>query len=58
LFPIDFQRRDAQERLQVEIDELAGGHLLALSNPHGLADQLFVFLKERMTDKPVRPRSS
>jgi pimeloyl-ACP methyl ester carboxylesterase len=58
LFPIDFQRRVAQERLQVEIEELPGGHLLALSNPHGLADQLLVFLEERMTDKPVRPRSS
>jgi pimeloyl-ACP methyl ester carboxylesterase len=44
-FPIDFQRRVARERLQVEIDELAGGHLLALSNPHGLADQLLGYLR-------------
>lgn len=44
-FPIEFQRRVAQERLQVEIDELAGGHLLALSNPHGLADQLLGYLR-------------
>jgi pimeloyl-ACP methyl ester carboxylesterase len=43
-FPVDFQRRVAQERLQAEIDELAGGHLLALSNPDGLADQLLGYL--------------
>jgi pimeloyl-ACP methyl ester carboxylesterase len=46
-FPIDFQRRVAQERLHAEIDELAGGHLLALSNPHGLADQLLGYLRAR-----------
>jgi pimeloyl-ACP methyl ester carboxylesterase len=44
-FPIEFQRRVAQERMQVKIDELAGGHLLALSNPHGLADQLLGYLR-------------
>jgi pimeloyl-ACP methyl ester carboxylesterase len=44
-FPIDFQRRVAQERLHAEIDELAGGHLLALSNPRGLADQLLGYLR-------------
>jgi pimeloyl-ACP methyl ester carboxylesterase len=44
-FPIELQRRVAQERLQVEIDELAGGHLLALANPHGLADQLLEYLQ-------------
>ena len=40
LFPIDFQRRVAKERLGVTVDELAGGHLVALSNPRGLVDQL------------------
>jgi pimeloyl-ACP methyl ester carboxylesterase len=44
-FPIDFQLRVAQERLHAEIDELAGGHLLALSNPRGLADQLLAYLR-------------
>jgi pimeloyl-ACP methyl ester carboxylesterase len=44
-FPVDFQRRVAQERLHAEIDELAGGHLLALSNPDGLADQLLGYLR-------------
>jgi pimeloyl-ACP methyl ester carboxylesterase len=44
-FPIDFQRRVAQERLHAQIDELAGGHLLALSNPGGLAAQLLEYLR-------------
>ena len=47
LFPIEFQRRVAQERLHAEIDELAGGHLLALSNPRGLADQLLGYVSQR-----------
>ena len=46
LFPIGFQRRVAQERLHAEVDELAGGHLIALSNPRGLADQLIGYLSE------------
>ena len=36
-FPADFQRRIARERLGVEADEIAGGHMVALSNPVGLA---------------------
>jgi hypothetical protein len=35
----------ARERLQVIVDELPGGHLLALSNPRGLADKLVGYLK-------------
>src|SRR5262245_1750063 len=45
-FPIDFQRRVAQERLHVSVDELPGGHLLALANPRGVADQLLAYLLE------------
>jgi pimeloyl-ACP methyl ester carboxylesterase len=45
-FPIEFQRRVAQERLQVSVDELPGGHLLALANPCGLADQLLGYARE------------
>jgi pimeloyl-ACP methyl ester carboxylesterase len=44
-FPIDFQRRLARERLRVTVDELAGGHLLALSNPRGLVDQLLDYVR-------------
>jgi pimeloyl-ACP methyl ester carboxylesterase len=40
LFPADFQRRVAKERVGVEADVLPGGHLIALSNPRGLADYL------------------
>jgi pimeloyl-ACP methyl ester carboxylesterase len=39
-FLLDFQRRVARERLHVQVEELPGGHLIALSNPRGLADQL------------------
>lgn len=36
-FPADFQRRIAQARLGIATDEIAGGHLVALGNPDGLA---------------------
>lgn len=37
LFPLAFQRRVARERLGLDVEEIAGGHLIALSNPIGLA---------------------
>ncbi|WP_018636516.1 alpha/beta fold hydrolase [Parafrankia elaeagni] len=40
LFPVEFQRRVARERLGVEADILPGGHLIALSEPHALARHL------------------
>ncbi len=40
LFPMAFQRRIAHERLGLEIEELDGGHLLALSRPQELVDRL------------------
>jgi pimeloyl-ACP methyl ester carboxylesterase len=45
LFPLEFQRRVARERLHTDVDELAGGHLIALSNPRGLVDQLLAYLR-------------
>jgi pimeloyl-ACP methyl ester carboxylesterase len=39
-FPIAFQRRVARERLHVDVEELPGGHLVALSNPRGLVELL------------------
>jgi pimeloyl-ACP methyl ester carboxylesterase len=45
-FPVEFQRRVAQERLPVGVDDLPGGHLLALANPRGLADQLLGYSRE------------
>ena len=45
-FPIEFQRRVARERLALEVDELPGGHLIALSHPAALADRLVGYLHE------------
>jgi len=39
-FPIEFQRRVARERLGKEVEEIPGGHLVALSNPKGLSERL------------------
>ena len=39
-FPLEFQRRVARDRLDKEIDEIPGGHLVALSHPPGLAKLL------------------
>jgi pimeloyl-ACP methyl ester carboxylesterase len=44
LFPLEFQRRVAAERLGLDVDELPGGHLLALSRPAELADRLEAYL--------------
>jgi len=40
LFPVEFQRRVARQRIGVELDVLPGGHLLALSQPEALAAYL------------------
>ena len=40
LFPLELQRRVARERLGIDIDEIRGGHLVALSNPRGLVKLL------------------
>ncbi|WP_328471067.1 alpha/beta fold hydrolase [Streptomyces sp. NBC_00448] len=39
-FPLEFQRRLARERLGIDVEELPGGHLVALSRPRELADAL------------------
>jgi pimeloyl-ACP methyl ester carboxylesterase len=43
-FPLDFQRRVARERLGTDIGEVSGGHLVALSHPAELTDQLTRYL--------------
>ncbi|MDX6599765.1 MAG: hypothetical protein QOE87_3652 [Gaiellales bacterium] len=48
-FPAEFQRRVARERLGVEADEITGGHLVALSNPVGLAAQLHAYAAQLRT---------
>ena len=44
LFPAEFQRRVAQERLGLVPDEIPGGHLVALSRPVDVADRLEDYL--------------
>ena len=44
-FPADFQRKVAAERLGLEVDEVPGGHLVALSRPVELADRLEGYLR-------------
>ncbi len=39
-FPIEFQHRVVGERLGLPVDEMPGGHLVALSQPVELADRL------------------
>ncbi|WP_319453180.1 MULTISPECIES: alpha/beta hydrolase [unclassified Mycobacterium] len=40
LFPLDFQRRVVRERLGLDVDVMAGGHLNSLSQPTELARRL------------------
>jgi pimeloyl-ACP methyl ester carboxylesterase len=40
LFPLEFQRRVARERLGLEVDEMDGGHVPMLSRPDQLARRL------------------
>lgn len=44
LFPAEFQRRIAFERLGVKADVMPGGHLVALSRPVDLAQRLVDYL--------------
>ncbi len=46
LFPLDFQRRIAAERLGLAVDEVPGGHCVALARPVELADRLEAYLAE------------
>jgi len=39
-FPLEFQRRVARERLGLEVDEIPGGHLVAVADPAVVADRL------------------
>lgn len=46
LFPLEFQRRLARERLGLDVDEVPGGHLAALSRPVELAERLDACVRE------------
>jgi pimeloyl-ACP methyl ester carboxylesterase len=43
-FPLEFQRRVARERLGADVDEVPGGHLVALSRPAELTERLTGYL--------------
>jgi pimeloyl-ACP methyl ester carboxylesterase len=43
-FPLEFQCRVAQDRLGMDLDVVPGGHLVALSHPAELSDQLTRYL--------------
>lgn len=43
-FPLEFQRRVTRDRLGIDIDEVPGGHLAALSRPVDLVDRLIEYL--------------
>jgi pimeloyl-ACP methyl ester carboxylesterase len=42
-FPVEFQRRVVRERLDITIDEMPGGHMVALSQPEELASRLLAY---------------
>jgi pimeloyl-ACP methyl ester carboxylesterase len=42
--PLEFQKRIAKARLDARVDEVPGGHLVALANPRGLTDRLLGYL--------------
>jgi len=46
MFPADFQRRVARERLGIDPDEMDGGHYIALSRPRELAERLVEYRAE------------
>lgn len=46
LFPLEFQRRVALDRLGLVPDEVPGGHLVALARPAALTDRLCAYAEE------------
>jgi pimeloyl-ACP methyl ester carboxylesterase len=55
LFPAVFQRRVARERLGLALEEMEGGHLVALSRPRELAERLESF--QKTADNAALPRT-
>jgi pimeloyl-ACP methyl ester carboxylesterase len=45
-FPLEFQKLVARDRLKMDPEVLPGGHLVALSNPQGLAELLLRLERE------------
>jgi pimeloyl-ACP methyl ester carboxylesterase len=51
-FPVEFQRRVARERLGLDIVELPGGHLNALSEPEAVAGAMLGFQPAHQSRRP------
>jgi pimeloyl-ACP methyl ester carboxylesterase len=51
MFPLEFQRRIARERLGLDVDEIDGGHMVAMSNPAELADRLEAYRVETQRER-------
>jgi pimeloyl-ACP methyl ester carboxylesterase len=51
MFPLAFQRRVARERLGLAVDEIVGGHMVAMSNPGELANRLETFRVEAVGER-------
>jgi pimeloyl-ACP methyl ester carboxylesterase len=51
MFPLEFQRRIARDRLGLEVDEIDGGHMVAMSNPGELADHLEAYRLEAQRER-------
>jgi pimeloyl-ACP methyl ester carboxylesterase len=51
MFPLEFQRRIARQRLGLEVEEIDGGHMVAMSNPAELAGRLEAYRIE-VRDRP------
>lgn len=54
-FPVEFQRRVVSERLGIPVEEMPGGHLVALSRPDELADRLVAFAQDVASPGGVAP---
>lgn len=56
-FPLEFQQHVARDRLQSDVRVIAGGHLVALSNPADLAEQLHRLATESIaSETPITRR--
>jgi pimeloyl-ACP methyl ester carboxylesterase len=51
MFPLAFQRRVARERLGLAVDDIDGGHMVAMSNPRDLADRLEAYRLEAQGER-------
>lgn len=56
LFPVEWTRRVARERLGTAPDEIGGGHCPALSRPRELADRLESYLPRRSASAMAKER--